>query len=195
MKNKIDPPCSRESNTYQTGNTRPPKSHTALIAFLLVLVIFLCGAVTALSLTNIRLFRQLSKTQDENVLPFSFFAGRETAPTSETRSPADLFRDTSGNTPGKASLGVEGEELSTFYQLYYHLPQGFYVNEVTRGSSAYKAGLRAGDILLSLDGYAISCPEDLTGILSGYRPGQTVHLVFCRGNRQLQISFPLDEAK
>ena len=195
MKNKIDPPCNREPNTYQTGNTQPPKRHTALIAFLLVLVIFLCGAVTALSLTNIRLFRQLSKTQDEKVLPFSVLSGRETGPTAETSAPAELYRDSWGNTPGKASLRVEGEELSTFYQLYYHLPQGFYVNEVTRGSSAYKAGLRAGDILLSLDGHPISCSEDLAGILSEYRPGQTVHLIFSRGNRQLHITFPLDEAK
>ena len=37
-----------EPGKYETGRTRPPKSHTGLIAVLLVVVIFLSGLVSKL---------------------------------------------------------------------------------------------------------------------------------------------------
>ena len=54
---------NREQTTYQTGSTQPPKHSSGIIAFLLGLVIFLCGISTALGLMNIQLFRQLSTAQ------------------------------------------------------------------------------------------------------------------------------------
>ncbi|MBR3972504.1 MAG: trypsin-like peptidase domain-containing protein [Oscillospiraceae bacterium] len=45
---------------YETGRTRPPKSHGGLIAVLLVVVIFLSGVVSVLSILNVRLFAQLN---------------------------------------------------------------------------------------------------------------------------------------
>ena len=36
---------SEPEHTYQTGSTRPPKSRGGLIAFLLILIILLIGAV------------------------------------------------------------------------------------------------------------------------------------------------------
>ena len=53
----------QEEPTYQTGSTNPPKNHGGIVAFLLALVIFLCGISTALGLMNIRLFRELSTTE------------------------------------------------------------------------------------------------------------------------------------
>ena len=58
---------------YGTGNTRPPKNHTGLIAALLVAVIFLSGISSALGLMNIRLFQELKQqTEEEKQLPMSF---------------------------------------------------------------------------------------------------------------------------
>ncbi len=58
-----------DHSTYQTGSTHPPKSRGGLIAFLLVLVILLLGAVTILGVMNIKLFRQLEG--DEPILGIS----------------------------------------------------------------------------------------------------------------------------
>ncbi len=56
-----DPTQSQEpEHIYQTGSTRPPKSRGGLIAFLLILVIVLLGAVTILGVMNVKLFRQLN---------------------------------------------------------------------------------------------------------------------------------------
>ena len=57
---------------YGTGRTDPPKSHTGILAVLLILVIFLTGIATVLGLLNIRLFRELASHQAEPELPISF---------------------------------------------------------------------------------------------------------------------------
>ena len=49
--------------SYQTGSTQPPKSYGGIIAILLILVIFLSGIVTILSMMNVHLFRMV-KSQD-----------------------------------------------------------------------------------------------------------------------------------
>ena len=53
-----------DSDSYETGSTRPPKSHGGLIAVLLVLVIFLGGVVSVLGILNIRLSAQLNQSPD-----------------------------------------------------------------------------------------------------------------------------------
>ena len=58
--------------TYRTGGTQPPKSSGGLIAFLLVVIIFLCGISTALGMMNIRLFHQLTTLSYEETSPVTF---------------------------------------------------------------------------------------------------------------------------
>jgi len=53
-----------DDGVYGTGSTQPPKSHRAVIALLLVTVIFLGGITTAMSILNIRLFRELHQKED-----------------------------------------------------------------------------------------------------------------------------------
>ena len=62
-----------DEGVYGTGNTEPPKSHSGIIALLLILVIFLSGIVSLLSFMNIKLFQQLSEQnrQLENKSPMS----------------------------------------------------------------------------------------------------------------------------
>ena len=62
----------QDSWEYGTGRTDPPKSHTGLVAVLLVLVIFLTGIVTVLGVLNIRLFQRLAAQEEEQELPISF---------------------------------------------------------------------------------------------------------------------------
>ena len=53
-----------DDGVYGTGSTQPPKSHRALLALLLVIIIFLGGIATALSILNIRLFHELHQRED-----------------------------------------------------------------------------------------------------------------------------------
>ena len=69
-----------DAGVYGTGRTNPPKNHGSGFAILLILVIFLFGIVTLLSILNIRLFQKLNQ-QDQQDLSISFTP--ETAATTE----------------------------------------------------------------------------------------------------------------
>ncbi len=65
-----------DDGVYGTGRTEPPKSHSGIIALLLILVIFLSGIVSLLSFMNIRLFQELTEQakqleQEESPMSFS----------------------------------------------------------------------------------------------------------------------------
>ena len=55
-------------------------------------------------------------------------------------------------------------------------PTGVYVNEVTKGSPAYKAGLKEGNIITAFDGQSVSKADDLTSQLQYYEAGEAVEL-------------------
>ena len=57
---------------YGTGPTEPPKNRGAMVALLLVLVIFLCGIVSVLGILNIRLFQKLNVEEPKQELAISF---------------------------------------------------------------------------------------------------------------------------
>lgn len=73
--NQYDP---WDHGIYETGRTRPPKDHRGLVAVLLVIVIFLGGLVSALSVLNIRLFAQL-ENQNKQEVSLSFVSEEEEA--------------------------------------------------------------------------------------------------------------------
>lgn len=62
-----------DDGVYGTGNTTPPKDHGSTLAVLLILIIFLSGIISVLSILNIHLFRRLNH-QSRNDLAISFAA-------------------------------------------------------------------------------------------------------------------------
>lgn len=51
---------------------------------------------------------------------------------------------------------------------------GVYVGSVTPGGPAAKAGITAGDVILSVNGSATPAPDDLSAVLARLEPGQSV---------------------
>ncbi len=60
------------------------------------------------------------------------------------------------------------------------LPAGVFVNEVSKGSPADKAGLQAGDIILSIEGSRVRSYTDLTDRVNAHLPGDKVKLEIYR---------------
>ena len=56
-----------DDGVYGTGRTQPPKDRGVLFPLLLILVIFLCGIITLLSILNVKLFQQLSLEREEHL--------------------------------------------------------------------------------------------------------------------------------
>jgi S1-C subfamily serine protease len=69
------------------------------------------------------------------------------------------------------------------------------VSTVEPGSAAERAGLRAGDILLSLDGQIITGADDLIRALTGETIGRSVALEVLRGTERLTVSLVPQERK
>jgi len=86
----------------------------------------------------------------------------------------------------KAILGVKGGELnnSAAKNLDIDLTEGFYISEVTEGSGAKKAGLKANDVIIKMDGVKIDTYADLTGFLRTKRPDDKVNVTFLRDGNE-----------
>lgn len=99
-----------------------------------------------------------------------------------------------GYVPGRPSLGVEITVPDLQYRLYFNVPDGLYVTDVDEGSNAWSAGLRSGDVILSVSGYRVTSEDDLTAALGGFSVGDTVNLILYRSGRQLTADVILQEA-
>ena len=100
-------------------------------------------------------------------------------------------------------LGVEVQELTEELKGHFGLAQkavGVLVNDVVDGSPAAKAGLKRGDIILSLEDMPISSPPDYRDALGEYTVDDTLRLKIFRKGRELTVtarpsSFPLHYAR
>jgi serine protease Do len=64
---------------------------------------------------------------------------------------------------------------------------GAFVQEVVFGSPAYKAGIQAYDVILSMDGTDIKDSEDLTKKIKKKKPGDKVTLKVMRNGKEVQV--------
>ena len=167
---------SWSQGTYRTGGTQPPKNHGGVIAFLLVMVIFLCGVSTALGLMNIRLFRQLTAAQKPETSSMRFSQAEQSA-LAEEHSP----------------LGLSGQTVPDFWQNYHHLPKGVYVTQVLPDSDAFHQGVRPGDILIRLDNNGVPDTDTLQQLLQEIPLGSAVTLDVYRDGEILAFSVILQE--
>ncbi|GIW20934.1 MAG: serine protease [Chloroflexota bacterium] len=62
---------------------------------------------------------------------------------------------------------------------------------VEPGSPAARAGLQAGDIIVSVEGVKLDSEHPLDAVLTQFSPGQTVHLEILRGAERLTVSVTL----
>ena len=100
-----------------------------------------------------------------------------------------------GYVAGRPDLGITGQEISTFYQFYYRMPAGILITEVDEGSSAAQQGLRRGDILLTLDGVAVTNPDILQEITYASTVGQELQATVYREGREINLTLIMGEEK
>jgi len=71
--------------------------------------------------------------------------------------------------------------------------KGVLVVDVERGSSADAAGLRRGDIILTVNGKVVRNVDEIRAILLQYRVGDSVRLGVVREGRKLELLYKLKE--
>lgn len=92
-----------------------------------------------------------------------------------------------------AYLGVMVSEMDSATASYYGLPVGAYVQEVTPGNCAEKAGLIAKDIIVALGEHEIDSVSDLTKALRKFKAGDTTTITVYRGGQEITMTITLDE--
>jgi serine protease Do len=70
---------------------------------------------------------------------------------------------------------------------------GLRVDKVGSGTPAHKAGLRRGDLIVSIDGHALATPGKLTYYVSSKAPGTSVTLELVRDGKPLTQQITLGE--
>ncbi len=157
--NRTDP---WEDGIYETGRTRPPKSHNSLIALLLVVVIFLGGVVSALSVLNVRLFARLTASKPKDEDPVSFVSATDPAETAAPTLPSAQATESVAGLHGEAAF-----ELHPTPDSVPNIPQegGLSLQEIYRKnidavvsiSCILPGGSASGSgVILSPDGYVVT---------------------------------------
>ena len=99
-----------------------------------------------------------------------------------------------GYVTGKAYMGITPAEVSDEAVERYGISDGVYVNAVTEGSAADKAGLEQGDIITALGDKTITSYSELKLALRTYRAGDTVAVTVDRDGQTLTLNITFDEA-
>jgi serine protease Do len=92
-----------------------------------------------------------------------------------------------------AYLGVstQGVNANLAYQLDLPVDQGAYVLATTDGGPAARAGIRDGDVIVSIDGQTVTSADDVGSILDGLAPGQRITVEVARGGGTESIDVTL----
>lgn len=170
------------ANEYRTGRTQPQKSHSGLLAVLLICVIFLMGLVSVLSYLNIRLFHYLEQVSGQGDTPLSF-------------SQADAVLPADSNVDPRLSRVLAGmalQELSAPYQQLYSLPDGLYIAHVAKDSHAQRQGIVPGDVLISFAGTPVSQLDNLQKLYAAQPAGSEVALVVYHNGRYCSVTLTLE---
>ena len=104
-------------------------------------------------------------------------------PISTAKRAADKLA--AGQTVTRAGLGLTGPSQSRSSE------SGAYVQSVTPGGAADQAGIKAGDIIVSVDGLPIQTFNDLRGTISAYSPGDSVTVGVLRDGSTKDIKVTL----
>ena len=94
-----------------------------------------------------------------------------------------------GETVARAGLGLSGPSTTPTGSA------GAYVQSVTSGGAADKAGIKSGDLIVAVDGVAIRGFDELRGMASGYSPGDTVVVEVNRDGQVIELEVTLGTLK
>jgi len=96
---------------------------------------------------------------------------------------------------GSGYLGVQIQRLDGQLADYFGAKDGgVLVTEVIEGSPAEKAGMKAGDVILSVAGEEVEDASDLVEEIRGHTPESKVELNVVRKNRKRKMKVTLGEA-
>ena len=90
-------------------------------------------------------------------------------------------------------IGLTGVDVDEQTAKYYNIPVGIYVKSVENFSPAEKAGFKAGDVIIQMDGKDVKNMNELNTMKYQHRIGDTVTLKINRDGKEMDLSLTLAE--
>lgn len=100
-----------------------------------------------------------------------------------------------GYVKGRPLIGISGADVTKALAQQYDLPVGVYISSVTAGGGADNAGIKRGDVLVSMAGKKVSAMQDLDNIKKGYKPGDSVNVIVVRQGKEINLKLTFTEEK
>lgn len=96
---------------------------------------------------------------------------------------------------GRFTLGAQTRHVFGFESGYYALPTGLYISEVEADGCCARAGLQAGDVILSIAGVQLDFEEALYLIKAQMEPDVEYELEYWRAGQTLKTTLSWSEAQ
>jgi serine protease Do len=93
----------------------------------------------------------------------------------------------------RGSIGISFAPVSSAVSRVYGFKNGVLISSVQPNFPADKAGLKAGDIITTIDGRSIKDGDDLVGDISARRPGSTVKLGYLHSGQHLEATVTIGD--
>lgn len=90
-------------------------------------------------------------------------------------------------------IGISGVEVTSDLSKQYRLPVGIYVKDIESFSSAERAGIQSGDVIVKFDGETVKSVSDLNKIKAKHKIGDTVKVEIVRNNANKTLSLKFVE--
>lgn len=100
-----------------------------------------------------------------------------------------------GYVKGRPVIGVSVREITKELAYYNNLltDHGLYIMSVSEGSSAEKAGLVRGDIIVKFDGKTVNSSTEMNKLRDKHKAGDSVSITFMRGTQEKTVNLTLSE--
>jgi serine protease Do len=113
-------------------------------------------------------------------------------PINLVKASVDNFRQTGEF--DRPYLGVAYQMISERAALLNEVPMGAYVQTVMTDSPAAKAGLKAGDIIIEIDGKKLSSDEtSIADIVNHRKIGDSLKLKYYRNDKETEVEVKLEK--
>jgi hypothetical protein len=129
------------------------------------------------------------KIDAEGMVAVATVAGEVVRYLADREEPLSAAAVAPGQQPAAAATGRK-VSLGTVPD-FAHPGAGVRVEDVLPGSPAEQAGLRAGDVLLAIDGESLAGLRDLSRVLKAHEPGDRVRLTVDRDGERLTLAATL----
>jgi Trypsin-like serine proteases, typically periplasmic, contain C-terminal PDZ domain len=101
-----------------------------------------------------------------------------------------------GYVKGRPLIGISSYvDVSATLGQRYNLPEGIYIDGLTSGGGAEKAGMQRGDVIIKMADKRVKTLKEMDAVKKNYKAGDTVTVVVYRDGKEVNLKLTFTEDK